>query len=246
MTLDHLVYATPDLDATVAELERLLGERAAVGGRHPGLGTRNRLIGLGGRSYLEVVGPDPEQEAPAGPRPFRIDELAAAALVGWAVTVEDIDPVVAQARARGYDPGEPQDMSRRTPDGNLLAWRLTPPWRAGHGGLVPFLIDWGATRHPAESELPSVELVSLTIAHPEVEALRTDLEAVGVEAAPHPGTPPTSHGAQLPAPDTSGSASRLARQPGERAAVGRPWLVREPEPRLIAVVSGRFGPVTLS
>ncbi|WP_344206575.1 VOC family protein [Nonomuraea bangladeshensis] len=77
MELDHLVYATPDLDATVAELERRLGVRAAVGGRHPGLGTRNRLIGLGGRSYLEVIGPDPEQEEPAGPRSFLIDWGAA-------------------------------------------------------------------------------------------------------------------------------------------------------------------------
>ncbi len=55
MELDHLVYATPDLDATVAELERRLGVRAAVGGRHPGLGTRNRLVGLGGRSWAGPV-----------------------------------------------------------------------------------------------------------------------------------------------------------------------------------------------
>ncbi|MEV4081897.1 VOC family protein, partial [Nonomuraea fuscirosea] len=93
MILDHLVYATPDLDATAAELERLLGVRPAEGGRHPGFGTRNRLVGLGGRSYLEIVGPDPEQEDPAGPRPFGIDGLRAAGLAGWALAVEDIDAV---------------------------------------------------------------------------------------------------------------------------------------------------------
>lgn len=148
MILDHLVYATPDLDATVAELERLLGVRPAEGGRHPGFGTRNRLVGLGGRSYLEIVGPDPEQEDPAGPRPFGIDGLRAAGLAGWALAVEDIDAVTARAREQGYDPGDPQDMSRRTPSGELLSWRLTPPDRAGHGRLVPFLIDWARPAIP--------------------------------------------------------------------------------------------------
>ncbi|MER7368253.1 VOC family protein [Nonomuraea wenchangensis] len=206
MELDHLVYATPDLDATVAELERRLGVRAAVGGRHPGLGTRNRLVGLGGRSYLEIIGPDPEQDDPAGPRPFLIDELDRAALVAWAVAVTDLDAAVARARAQGYDPGEPRDMSRRTPSGDLLAWRLTPPERAGHGGLVPFLIDWGAARHPTEDDLPRVELVSLTVAHPDPGAVRPALAAVGATAA----------------------------------------LTREPAPRLVAELTGRAGPVTLT
>ncbi|MEW9551370.1 VOC family protein [Nonomuraea sp. NPDC050783] len=184
MTLDHLVYATPDLDATAAELERLLGVRAATGGRHPGLGTRNRLIGLGGRGYLELIGPDPEQEEPAAPRWFRIDELTGPALVGWAVTVEDLDAAVARARARGYDPGEPREMSRRAPSGDLLTWRLTPPRHAGHGGLVPFLIDWGTTRHPTASGLPQAELTSLTLAHPHPARLRADLESLGAPVPP--------------------------------------------------------------
>ncbi|MFC4122551.1 VOC family protein [Nonomuraea zeae] len=206
MTLDHLVFATPDLEATVADVERLLGVRAAAGGRHPGFGTRNQLLGLGGKSYLEIVGPDPEQEAPAGPRPFRIDELTEAALVGWAIAVEDIDRVTARARALGYDPGEPQDMSRRTPAGDLLSWRLTPPQRAGGDGLVPFLIDWGTTRHPTEAGLPSVELVSLRGGHPDAAAVRQDLDAVG---------------------------ARLD-------------LVEAPRAGLTAVLSGRYGPVTLA
>ncbi|PRX58611.1 glyoxalase-like protein [Nonomuraea fuscirosea] len=190
MILDHLVYATPDLDATVAELERLLGVRPAEGGRHPGFGTRNRLVGLGGRSYLEIVGPDPEQEDPAGPRPFGIDGLRAAGLAGWALAVEDIDAVTARAREQGYDPGDPQDMSRRTPSGELLSWRLTPPDRAGHGRLVPFLIDWGSARHPADG-LPVVELVSVSAVHPDPEAVRRDLAAVGTRLDLAEGRRPT-------------------------------------------------------
>src|SRR5262249_11322359 len=58
--VDHLAYATPDLEKGVAEIERLLGVRATPGGQHPGRGTRNALVSLGPTSYLEIVGPDPD------------------------------------------------------------------------------------------------------------------------------------------------------------------------------------------
>jgi hypothetical protein len=82
--LDHLVYATPDLDASVEELAERLGTDPVPGGAHPGWGTRNALIGLGPGSYLEVIGPDPGQPRSDHPRPFLIDELTSARLVTWA------------------------------------------------------------------------------------------------------------------------------------------------------------------
>ena len=82
--LDHLVYATPDLDASVEELAERLGTDPVPGGAHPGWGTRNALIGLGPGSYLEVIGPDPGQPRSDHPRPLLIDELTSARLVTWA------------------------------------------------------------------------------------------------------------------------------------------------------------------
>ncbi|MFC4529311.1 VOC family protein [Sphaerisporangium dianthi] len=174
--LDHLVYASPDLAAAVAWVAESTGVRPVEGGPHPGLGTRNYLLGLGGRAYLEIIGPDPGQPAPGRPRPFGIDELAAPALAGWALAVEPgrLDERVATARQAGYDPGEPEAMSRRRPDGTLLTWRLTPML----SGPLPFLIDWGTTAHPSAG-LPVVPLRSLAIIHPAPEKIRPALAALG-------------------------------------------------------------------
>ena len=49
-------------------------------------------------------------------------------------------------------------MQRRTADGQLLQWRLTPAEFARSDGLVPFLIDWGASPHPTSQALPEVRL----------------------------------------------------------------------------------------
>lgn len=179
--IDHLVYGTPDLDATVARLAAL-GVPLAPGGQHVGLGTRNHLADLGGGGYLEVIGPDPEQPEPAQPRPFGVDELAGERLVTWAARVDAIDGIVAAARAAGHDPGPARAMQRDRPDGVRLSWRLTAPPAPELGGLVPFLIDWADTPHPAASAPRGARLVALQATHPDPDAVTSWLDALGVRA----------------------------------------------------------------
>ena len=179
--IDHLVLATPDLEATVDWLAGRLGVRPAAGGRHPGLGTRDALLGLGGGAYLEVIGVDPD--APGPPerrRPFGLDGIGAPRLAAWAAGVDDIDGRVAAARAAGYDPGPVQPMSRRLPDGGELHWRLSPPG-ADPVEVVPFLIEWaGGARHPSTTAPAGCRLVSFTAGHPAPETVADMLVALAL------------------------------------------------------------------
>src|SRR5215469_7237654 len=151
MLIDHLIYGAPDLADAVADLEERLGVRAQAGGQHIGLGTHNALLALGPQTYLEIIAPDPGQPEPSVPRPFDLDGVSRGGLVGWAIACPVIDAAVAEARSRGYDPGEAVSMQRAGPTGAVLRVRLT--LNVMPGGQVPFLISWGDAEHPARSAL---------------------------------------------------------------------------------------------
>ncbi len=177
--MDHLVYAGPDLDALVAEFTHRTGVAPVLGGKHVGRGTRNHLVGLGGAAYLELIGPDDPSVTPL-PDVFGIDRLTAPRLAAWVVRPDDLDGTVRRAREQGYDPGDIAPLSRRTPDGHLLEWRLTPNRGDRLDGLAPALIDWQDARHPTAGGLPQVGLVSLAGRHPDPPAVRRALAALDV------------------------------------------------------------------
>ena len=179
--LDHLVYAVPDLDAAIADIEVRWGVRATPGGQHVGRGTHNALIALGGEAYLEIIAPDLAQPEPPQPRSFGIDALTAPRLVTWAVKAPGIEGRVARAIAAGYDPGPARAMSRARPDGVLLSWKLTQRAEVAGDGLVPFLIDWGATPHPSTTAAAGCALRGLRAEHPAPSVIGKMLAALEVE-----------------------------------------------------------------
>jgi hypothetical protein len=196
--IDHLVFGCPALEEGVEQVEDLLGVRAGPGGRHPRWGTRNALLALGPRLYLEIVGPDADGPAPVdrapGPpdsgqsddearregRPtvFELDRLRGPGLVRWALRVPDAAAAAARATRRGLQLGSIMEGSRTRPDGAELRWRLTDPEVNPADGIVPFLIDWGATEHPAISAPPAGELVALSVHHPDPPRIRRLLAAL--------------------------------------------------------------------
>ncbi|HEX6247255.1 MAG TPA: VOC family protein [Nocardioidaceae bacterium] len=184
MLIDHLVYAAPDLDVLVSDVEQRLGVAAVPGGRHEGLGTHNALLALGPRTYLELIAPDPTQPEPATPRPFGVDGVSEARLVAWALACDDIVRVVESARREGFDPGDVVPAERATPSGLVLRWRLTT--NALSGGVVPFLIDWGDTPHPASKAPTGAVLDSFRLEHPEAESLLPRLRALRADVEVRP------------------------------------------------------------
>jgi Glyoxalase-like domain len=179
--IDHLVYATPDLAAGVARIAGLLGVEPAAGGQHPGRGTRNALVRLGPRTYLEVVGPDSDQPPPRHPRWFDIDVLREPRLVTWATMAIDIEELAARAGRAGVALGAVGTGRRTRVDGVELVWRFTDPGMVVCDGIVPFLIEWGTTSHPAATAPDGGALVALRAEHPDPSSVERCLRALDLD-----------------------------------------------------------------
>ena len=188
--VDHLVYATPDLALGINTLERLLGVRATPGGQHPGMGTRNALLALGPSTYLEIIGPDPDQPKLASPRRFGIDELTAPRLTTWVANGKDLDGFVTRARRDGVMLGDVIAGSRKRPDGVVLSWRYTDPSVVLANRLIPYVIDWGTSPHPAATAAPGVKLVALRAEHPDAAKVQQMLAHLGLDLPVKTGSKP--------------------------------------------------------
>jgi hypothetical protein len=170
--MDHLVFAVPDLAQGIDLVERQTGVRAHFGGRHPGRGTHNALLALGGRRYLEIIAIDPEQPAAKGLLFPQLASVREPCLIAWAVAVASVADAAARARAAAIASIGPLDGAR-----------LTSPLEG-----LPFFIEWGAgAAHPAETSPTGCDLTSFAIEHPQGEALRRALASLGVAAVLRPG-----------------------------------------------------------
>ncbi len=70
-------------------------------------------------------------------------------------------------------------MSRVKPDGEEISWRLT---RANRVGLVPFVIDWGATPNPATVTPGGCSLVAVEGSDPDPSGIRALHQELGLNS----------------------------------------------------------------
>jgi hypothetical protein len=162
--LDHILLGCNDLDRGIAFVEEHTGVRAAFGGVHPGRGTRNALLSLGERHYLEIIAPDPQQAGAPDTRNLR--KLAEPRLVGWAAHPGDISQFAAHLRSAGIDFEGPTPGSRKRPDGRLLQWK-TLNLKNDEQGVLPFFIEWSAgTIHPSADAPFGCKIERFTISSP--------------------------------------------------------------------------------
>jgi Glyoxalase-like domain len=146
--LDHVLVAVADLEAAVPALAERHGLEAVAGGRHPGWGTANAIVPLGG-TYLELITVTDEDEAAGslvGGWVARTRSPAGTPL-GWAIRTDEID-AVAHRLDLDVTPG-----SRATRDGHVLRWRLAGLAAAAAEPALPFFIEWeDGTPFPGQME----------------------------------------------------------------------------------------------
>ena len=168
--LDHILWAAPDLGAGEKIIGSLTGVAPARGGSHPGLGTRNSLMGLNSGIYLEIISPDPAQEL-EGNRGGRIAALPRPGIMTFAIRSDDLDTLSAAARREGLSLQGPVAMSRDRLDGVRLDWTILYLEDSRFGEAMPFVIDWGASPHPSESVPAGCQLRSFAVLHPNADEL---------------------------------------------------------------------------
>ncbi len=186
--LDHIILGINDLDQGIAWIEGRTGVRAVFGGVHPGRGTRNALLSLGPRRYLEILAPDPQQSSQSWYKELRT--LREPRLIGWAAHREDIAALAKQARAAGFGIDGPNDGSRARPDGKTLRWKSFR-LKDDRGGLLPFFIEWSPESvHPSVDAPAGCALARFLLQSPAPQELAKVCQNLGVDVAVERGEKP--------------------------------------------------------
>lgn len=178
--VDHLIWAAADLDEGIALIEKMTGVRAIIGGVHPGRGTRNALLSLGSRCYLEILSVDPGQPESEGESVAYLRDLTQPRFVGWAAGSRDIDAVAKKIRETPFEVRGPIAGSRAKPDGTTLKWK-TVGIVGRDRTVIPFIIEWDkASVHPAADSPGDCKLQELRLIHPSPEDTNPVLSAMGL------------------------------------------------------------------
>jgi hypothetical protein len=171
VALDHLVVAATSLDEGVAWCQNTLGITPGPGGKHPLMGTHNRLFNVSTEEFpncfFEIIAIDPAAPPPGRPRWFGLDTLNlrhGPRLVHCVARSTMLDMHRWGLITVGQSPGDPLRASRDTPDG-MLSWQILVrgDGQLHCGGALPTLMQWDGA-HPADKMPPSgVTLKSLAL-----------------------------------------------------------------------------------
>jgi hypothetical protein len=198
VVLDHLIIAAANLAQGVAWCEATLGVTPGPGGRHPLMGTHNRLLKIATQAfpgaYLEIIAIDPDAPAPGRVRWFGLDEPALQAqlqqgpqLIHLVARSTMLDMHRWGLITVGHKPGDPVAASRETPAGTL-SWEILvrDDGRLDCGGALPTLIQWKGP-HPADAMPDSGVTLQALALHGVPERARQVLRLAGVQVLATPG-----------------------------------------------------------
>lgn len=179
--IDHLIYTVAELEAGIDEMEELLGVRAVIGGSHHLFGTHNAILSLGDFTYLEIIAPSPNLKAPKRGRWLANSFKQKSKLTTWALQTRNITELATFANKNGLTLGNIESGQRAKTDGTVLTWELTDPYTLSFDGVVPFLIDWGETKHPAKHAPKAGKLDALIIKHPYPKLVMESLKKLDID-----------------------------------------------------------------
>lgn len=172
VSLDHVIWAVPDLEDYVARFEKITSIKPVYGGKHTNGVTENYLVSLGECTYLEILGP---QE---GVTKEQLGDMASQFtrehIVGFAFGADlDNPPELLSTVTLG----DRREGGRAKPDGSLLSWVTQPLPDFDFGpDRFQFVIKWTSEPHPAATSPKGAEIMRLTIANPQVTGLRELVE----------------------------------------------------------------------
>lgn len=166
--IDHLVYCVPNLEEAISWFEEKTGVRPVVGGKHLTKGTKNALVNLGNKCYLELIAADFGNTSFRGSRWMGIDDIKAPKMSRWSLKSENL------AHDRkiliNYHPemGVIDGGQRKTEEGEVLHWEMILPLATPSAEVIPFMTDWqNSSIHPTDNLPEACLLISVSFYHPE-------------------------------------------------------------------------------
>jgi hypothetical protein len=190
--LDHILLGAADLDHGIAWMQERSGVHAIFGGVHPGRGTRNALLSLGPRRYLEIIAPDPQQASATSGNAMtnHLRALREPRLIGWAAHTDDLAGLMQKAAAAGIAIEDPRNGSRIRPDGKTLRWRSFA-LKKDFDGVLPFFIEWDRSSiHPSQDAPSGCTLEHFFIESPAIQEVRSVAGKLGLDVEIKPGKTP--------------------------------------------------------
>jgi len=157
------------------------------GRRHQDMGTHNHLLRLGESVYLEIIAINPDAPRPARPRWFGLDDQKAVRaawdsgfrLRGWVARTDDIDSLL---------PKHEEVLGRKTQltgGDSFFFFSIPDDGSLPSGGVAPSVIDRRGRPVPTGPMADlGAELRSLSIEHPDPDAVTNLYGKLGIESPP--------------------------------------------------------------
>ncbi len=190
---DHIILTTIDLSSGMDYVENLFGIRPVFAGQHLGLGTHNALLSLGNRTYFEVIAPDPKQDIDKNKLWINISDDPTPQLSRWVAQTDQLTTIAKIGAEQNIPLGDIRPGSRTQTDGTPISWEATFPDVENFGGLLPFFINWGNSKHPSESLPLAGSLEKISGTHPQADLIKKYWQYLGIPYEVKPGPKPQLH-----------------------------------------------------